>query len=95
MHRNQSVAQFGPQQSGAPMSPHRSPVGQMHPVAGSYQQGGSSNSGSYGHQSSQYGPPGERLFLRYQTTNLCFVPYIHASYVFHTKNPELFFLNGW
>ncbi|XP_076155755.1 AT-rich interactive domain-containing protein 1B-like isoform X3 [Alosa pseudoharengus] len=58
MHRNQSVSQFGAQQSGAPMSPHRSPVGQMHPGVGSYQHAGSTTSGPYGHQSGQYGPQG-------------------------------------
>ncbi|KAM6953951.1 AT-rich interactive domain-containing protein 1B [Aplochiton taeniatus] len=52
MQRNAPGSQFGPQQSGPPMSPHPSPGGPMQ--HGSYQQGGS----SYGPQSSQYGPPG-------------------------------------
>ncbi|CAJ1077766.1 AT-rich interactive domain-containing protein 1B isoform X2 [Xyrichtys novacula] len=46
MQRSTQGPQFGPQQS-APMSPHSTPGGPMHP--GSYQQGG-----SYG----QFGPPG-------------------------------------
>lgn len=65
MHRNQAMSQFGPQQPGAPMSPHRSPVGPMHPGMGPYQQGGSSTSGPYGHQGSQYGPQGELCLFVY------------------------------
>uniref|UniRef100_A0AAY4DMU8 ARID domain-containing protein n=1 Tax=Denticeps clupeoides TaxID=299321 RepID=A0AAY4DMU8_9TELE len=55
VQRNHSAPQFGPQQSGPPMSPHQAPGG--HHGTGPYQQGISA-SGSYGPQGAQYGPQG-------------------------------------
>ncbi|KAI4902925.1 hypothetical protein NFI96_029852, partial [Prochilodus magdalenae] len=54
LQRSGPGPQFGPQQSGPPMSPHPSPGGSLHHSVGSYQQG----SATYGSQGGQYGPSG-------------------------------------
>ncbi|XP_041420391.1 AT-rich interactive domain-containing protein 1B isoform X7 [Xenopus laevis] len=57
VQRNNQIPQYGPQNTGPPMSPHPPPPGgQMHPGMGSFPQ--SNLSGSYGPQMGQYGPQG-------------------------------------
>ncbi|XP_029452574.1 AT-rich interactive domain-containing protein 1B isoform X1 [Rhinatrema bivittatum] len=56
VQRNPQISQYGPQQTGAPMSPHPSPGGQMHPGITSFQQNNSSS--TYGPQMSPFGPQG-------------------------------------